>query len=395
MLTFRQLEDAGVPIEEIMGQAMEDIIEDIARRITKMGIVTDSAQWQMSRLEAIGAERDYIMRRLHSALSMSETEIIRIFDEACTRALATDDRIYRAAGYNPIPLADNPYMQQIIRAGLQKTLGEFQNLTNTTANTATLQFENMLDAAYNKVVTGGFSYQQAIKSGVSGLTQKGIASIIYPTGHFDYMDVAFRRALLTGVNQTAAELQLHRMDELGTDLVETTAHYGARTAPMTGPANHAWWQGRWFSRSTKSSKYPDFITNTGYGTGEGLCGWNCRHSFFPVIEGLSDRAYDLDTLRQYNNKMVTYNGESMNLYDATQKQRHIERQIRRWKREDAAMAVAGNTESNPTAKAEFFARSWFAHDKVLEWQAQQRDFIAQTGLGRDYFRERAGAQIVA
>lgn len=394
MLTYRQLEDAGVPIEEIMGKAMEEILEDIARRITKAGLVTDSAQWQMSRLEAIGAERDFIMRRLRRALDLSERELIRIFDEACTRALATDDKIYRAAGYNPIPLADNPYMQQIIRAGLQKTMGEFFNLTSTTANTATLQFERILDIAYNNIVTGGFSYQQAIKAGIRTLAKSGIASILYPSGHIDYMDVAFRRAVITGVNQTAAELQLQRMDELGTDLIETTAHYGARVAPYGGPANHAWWQGRWFSRSSKPSKYPDFITSTGYGTGEGLCGWNCRHSFFPVIEGLSDRAYDLQTLRQYNNKMVTFNGERISIYDATQQQREIERAIRRWKRQEAMFRNSAD-ELEGLKAAEMLNQAERARLKVREWQARQRDFIDQTGLERDYFRERAGAQLAA
>lgn len=379
MLTFRQLDDLPDAVLDIITATEREIINDMARRIAKVGAVTDTAQWQLSRLEAIGAERDYIMRQLNRALGMTEQQLIRLFDEAATRTLATDDAIYRAAGYNPQPLADNTYMQQLIRAGLTKTLTEYRNLTLTTAATATQQFENALDLAYHKVTSGGFSYQQAIRDGVRTLTRKGIAAIQYPTGWVDYLDVAFRRATLTGVNQTAAEVQLRRMDEMGTDLVETTAHHGARTAPGPGPENHAWWQGRWFSRSRQPSKYPDFYEQTGYGTGPGLCGWNCRHSFFPVIEGLSDRAHSIDQLRSLNDRTVTYDGKEMDLYDATQHQRYIERQIRRWKRESGALEAAGV--DNATAK-----------DKVREWQAVQRDFIDQTGLRRDYFRERAGKQ---
>ena len=92
------------------------------------------------------------------------------------------------------------------------------------------------------------------------------------------MDVAVRRAVLTGVNQTTARMQIARADEMECDLVETTAHMGARPEHMD-------WQGRIFSRSGKSRKYPDFVKSTGYGTGPGLCGWNCRHSFFPYFEG--------------------------------------------------------------------------------------------------------------
>lgn len=379
MLTFRQLDDLPDAVLDIITATEREIINDMARRIAKAGMATDTAQWQLSRLEAVGAERDYILRHLNRALDMSEQQLIRLFDEAATRTLATDDAIYRAAGYNPQPLADNAYMQQLIRAGLVKTLTEYRNLTLTTAATATQQFENALDLAYHKVTSGGFSYQQAIRDGIRTLTLKGIAAIQYPTGWVDYLDVAFRRATLTGVNQTAAEVQLRRMDEMGTDLVETTAHHGARTSPGPGPDNHAWWQGRWFSRSRKPSKYPDFYEQTGYGTGPGLCGWNCRHSFFPVIEGLSDRAYSIDQLRQLNARTVTFDGKEMSLYDATQQQRYIERQIRRWKRESSALDAAGV--DNAAAKG-----------KVREWQAAQRDFIDQTGLRRDYFRERAGKQ---
>ncbi len=379
MLTFRQLDDLPNAVIDIIAATERDIINDMARRIAKAGTVTKTTQWQIARLEAVGAERDYILRQLSRALDMSEQQLILLFNEAATRTLATDDAIYRAAGYSPQPLVDNAYMQQLIQAGLTKTLTEYRNLTLTTAATATQQFENALDLAYQKITTGSFSYQQAIRDGIRSLSAKGLAAIQYPTGWVDYLDVAFRRATLTGVNQTAAELQLRRMDEMDTDLVETTAHHGARTAPGPGPDNHAWWQGRWFSRSGKSSKYPDFYEQTGYGTGPGLCGWNCRHSFFPVIEGLSDRAYSTEQLRQLNARTVTLDGKDMSLYDATQQQRYIERQVRRWKREGGAMDAAGLDSS--TAKA-----------KVREWQATQRDFIDQTGLTRDYFRERAGAQ---
>lgn len=375
MLTFRQLDDLPDAVMEIIESTEQAIINDMARRIAKMGEVTDATQWQALRLEAMAVTRDHVVKELSKALNMSEKALIKIFDEAATRAMATDDKIYRAAGYDPLPLADDLYMQQTIYAGLVKTLGTYMNLTKTTANTATQQFERALDLAYSKIKSGAFSYQQAIRDGIKVLTNKGIAVIRYPTGWVDYLDVAFRRATLTGVNQTCAEMQLQRMKELGTDLVETTAHHGARP-------EHAVWQGRWFSLSGLSDKYPNFYTATGYGTGPGLCGWNCRHSFFPVIEGLSNNEYDYDQLRNYNNQTVTYNGSEMSLYDATQQQRYIERGIRHWKREASALDAAG-------------LDNGAAVGKVREWQARQRDFIDQTGLTRDYFRERAGAQYTA
>ncbi|MDL2318078.1 phage minor capsid protein [Eubacteriales bacterium OttesenSCG-928-A19] len=376
MLTFRQLEDAGDAVVRIMAETEQALINDMARRIARLGKVTDTTSLQAQRLALMNTTQETITKELARALNMTEQRIVELFDEAATRALALDDQMFRAAGYEPVPLAENPYLQQLIRAGLTKTLMEYQNLTLTTAKTATLQFERALDLAYKEIASGGYTYQQAIRDGIRTLTRGGIESIRYPTGWVDHLDVAFRRATLTGINQTAAEIQLANISMMGTDLVETTAHPGARP-------EHATWQGRVFSVSGTHALYPDFRRETGYGTGPGLCGWNCRHSFFPFFEGLSDSAYPADKLREYNNKMVTYNDKTMSLYDATQQQRYIERKIRRWKREDNAMAVAGD-----------FDASWKAHDRVLYWQSVQRDFIKQTGLRRDYFRERAGAQVV-
>lgn len=187
--------------------------------------------------------------------------------------------IYRKAGYETVSLSENRQLQKIIAAGLEKTNGLFENLTKTTANTASRQFENALDRAYMQVVSGAFDYNTAVRTAIKNLAQKGIASITYPGGHTDYLDVAVRRAVLTGVSQTTGKMQEQMADDVGCDLVETTAHNGARP-------DHAQWQGKVFSRSGTSKKYPDFKSSTGYGTGAGLKGWNCRHDFFPYFEDM-------------------------------------------------------------------------------------------------------------
>lgn len=145
------------------------------------------------------------------------------------------------------------------------------------------------------------------------------------------------------------------------------AHSGARP-------EHALWQGKVFSRSGTHPKYPDFRSSTGYGTGPGLGGWNCRHSWFPFFEGISDPAYTAAELDEMSAKKYTYNGEKLTEYEAAQKQRAIERNIRRWKREYKAMEAAGLDTSEAAAK-------------LKRWQDKQKDFISQTGLKRQTERE--------
>lgn len=162
------------------------------------------------------------------------------------------------------------------------------------------------------------SLQEAIYNAVSELASQGIKAVTYPSGHTDWADVAVRRAVMTGISQTAGQMQLDLAAEMDCDLVEVTAHMGARPS-------HALWQGKVYSISGKSKKYPKLSTATGYGRGDGLKGWNCRHDFYPFFEGISERA-NLPVDVTENNRQ----------YELSQKQRAMERSIRATKRRLAA-----------------------------------------------------------
>ena len=71
----------------------------------------------------------------------------------------------------------------------------------------------------------------------------------------------------------------------------------------------------------------------GYGTGAGLCGWNCRHSFYPFYEGLSKPAYTDEELEKLNEKNIIYNNKAYSKYEASQMQRALERKVRKYKKQ--------------------------------------------------------------
>lgn len=358
---------------ELYSQVEQDILSNMAARIAAFDLYGPATQWQYQKLIEMGNYRSYIVKSLSSLTGKTEREIKRLLAEAGQETLKFDDAIYRHADLDPPPLAASPALQAVMNAGLQNTMGMFENLTRSTAATATQQFERALDRAWLQASTGAFSHQEAVRMAIKDLSSKGIESITYPSGHVDHLDVAVRRAVLTGVNQTALKLQEARADEMGCDLVEVTAHAGARVG--IGIANHAEWQGKIYSRSGVHPKYPNFREKTGYGTGAGLGGWNCRHSFCPFFEGISEPAYTVKELAGLNAPKYEYNGQKLTEYEATQRQRYIERQIRRWKRENAAMKAAGLDTTESAAK-------------LKKWHDAQRDFLRQTGLKQQYDRER-------
>lgn len=213
-------------------------------------------------------------------------------------------------------------------------------------------------------VEGGDSPRRAIEDAVSRLSKLGITTIDYKSGVSTSVDAALRRHLVTQANQARNDVLWRRMDEWGCDLVYTTAHYGARPT-------HAVWQGKVFSRSGGSVKYPPLVEATGYGTAAGLCGVNCRHRMVPYVEGAS-KLPDTDYSEQERLTGMT-GGE---YYAATQAQRRLEAAIRATKREVSVGEAAG---ADMTA----------CRVRLGELQSKLREHCREHHLRRDYGRELA------
>ncbi|WP_085832867.1 phage minor capsid protein [Clostridium merdae] len=357
----------------------ETITRDIVRRLVKTGGVSSTANWQIQRLQESGLLLDDIIRAVSQMTDASDQQVRGLFEDAGIQALEIDMSIYRAAGLSPPPLRQSLGAMQVLQAGMQKTAGHLKNLSMTTAIASQQTYINAVTLAEMQVESGAFDYMTAIRNAVRSAAESG-TEVLYPTGHRDKLDVAIRRATLTGVTQTASQISEHYADDMGCDLVETTAHPGARP-------EHQAWQGKIFSRSGKHSKYPDFVKSTGYGTGAGLCGWNCRHSFFPFFEGISPSAYPRETLRYYENQTVRYNGKAIKYYDATQMQRAMERQIRATKRELAGYDAGIKSSDSEELKNALTERFQAASVKLSRQKSQMDDFLGQTGMLRQTERE--------
>ena len=358
---------------DMYGLVEMDILSDMARRISTYDYFIPAAQHQLQKLEEMNAVRSDIIAALSSLTGKSQQEIVDLLSEASAEAIADDIEYYTAAEVYAPDKVNSEALHEQLNAGLRQTQQSFFNITGTTANTATKQFELALDRAWTQINTGGFDYNTAIKNAIVDLSSNGLGAIEYKSGHIDNIEVAVRRAIMTGVNQTALKTQETLADQLGVDLVETTAHGGARPS-------HAKWQGKVFSRNGRVTidgvTYEDFRKATGYGTGAGLGGWNCRHSFHPYVPGTS-RAYSKSQLKDFEAKDIEYNGEKYTEYEANQIQRSIEREIRSAKRTVAAVE-AGGEDAGEYRK------------KLRDLQKTYTDFTKQTGIKKQSARTQVG-----
>lgn len=343
MLPPRYLDQMPDAFVQLWQQVEDEILQDVARRIGKMGTLTETANWQLWRYQQTEAVRENVVKLLARYSGKSEATIRRLLKEAATEAMEREDAIYYHYGLDPTPFEESAALNNLLTAGARQTCGTWRNLTATTANTVSGAFERTLDVAWGKVATGAFDYKTAVKQAVDSLADE-MPEITYPSGHTDTLEVAARRAVLTGVNQTAGKLQEARMDEMNVEFVETSAHGGARPS-------HAEWQGRRFHRGGAvdylGKHYPDFEQATGYGTGAGLCGWNCRHTFFAVFPELGDPpTWTEESLQELNARNIEYNGKLYTQYEINQMQRARERNVRKWKKRYLAESAAGVDTTN-------------------------------------------------
>lgn len=381
MISPAKLDKIPTEVVSLVQELQEEIISDICRRFSKANYLTPTAEWELYKANQLNLSYKEVNRRIAKQLKVRERKVQELYTDTVKQALKDDADIYRiAAAMGKLPDSTGAKIDkyfrsasfsQLLSKGLQNSKGQMRNLCNSMAAEANRQLSDAMDLAHLKVISGAFSYNDAIYSAVRSLADKGITSVEYPSGRHDNADVCVRRAVLSSVNKSCCDIQLDLAKEIGSNYVEVTAHIGARPS-------HAEWQGQIYSLVRGDPKYPYFYDATGYGTGEGLGGWNCRHNFFPYFEGI-------DT--PYHTPNFTKN-ENDEYYALTQKQRGYERAVRDSKRQLAALDGARQSAEDPQLRAmldrEFAQRSVTLKNR----EARLDTFIRDNDLQRDNSRVR-------
>nr|DAG22343.1 MAG TPA: minor capsid protein [Caudoviricetes sp.] len=295
------------------------IIEAIMIRLGRgeKYILTSSDRWRIQILQDAGYLLQDITQEIARYTKLQREEVAAAMEEAGVKAMAYDKAVYEAAGITTEALEQSPALVRILQRDYEATMGEWSNMTRTTAEAAQSLFISECDNAYHKVISGAVSYTQAVREAVDTVAQNGVI-VRYPTGHRDTIETATARAVRTGISQASGDISMQRMKEQEWDIILVSAHIGARTGDGgANPGNHLWWQGQFYSRTGQDKRFPPFSL-TGYGTGEGLGGWNCRHSFGPG-DGVNNPYKDIQT------------ADNERMEKLEQRQRALERRIRKTK----------------------------------------------------------------
>ena len=340
--------------DQIELELMENLIAAIKK--TKYGGATE---WRAQMLERMGWYNKKNVAAIARKTGKTQQEIRQIFKDLGLRALTHEETLYQTAfdrgllPTRPVNLAESAAISQILDAAIGNAEC-YLNLVNTTCEEAAKSaYMDVVNKAYIETITGVKDYNTAIRHAVNNLAKNGLATVTYyrkDGKKINYpVDAAVRRNIMTSIGQTTGKMQLARAEEWGCNYMEVTSHFGARPS-------HAEWQGQVYMINGSSNEYKNLAEATGYGTGEGLKGWNCRHDMYPFIPGVSVRGSFPVDLKENEAE-----------YRLTQQQRALEREVRQLRRECVAANGLGD-------KAEFTRKSMELKDK----EAELKDFIVKT-----------------
>ena len=301
------------------------IMEDIVRRIRKTGKITSTADWQINRLRILGYSSEDIEQMLKETLNKSYPEMFELYDKVIDWEYVRNKEVYEQVNAEFIPYEENEELQQITEALIRQSGDDLQNITKSLGfyldygtgekvlTPLAQVYQKYLDAACMDIVSGAFDYNTVIRRVVTQLTNSGLRQIDYASGRANRIDVAARRAVMTGVSQLSGKISEMNAEKLGTEHFEVEWHAGARPT-------HAVWQGRVYSKE-------ELTTVCGLGTVTGLLGANCYHMYYPFVPGISVRNWTDEWLEEQNRKENTpksFNGKEYTLYEAKQRQRQME-----------------------------------------------------------------------
>ncbi len=268
-------------IDELNAWITRDMIRRLMARMDRKEeiFLTGTDTWQAEVYQSAGGHLGDLQNKISEFTKLSDLEVKSIFEDAGIRTYAYDEVFYNNAGIKIPPLLQSESMVRILTDSYQRTNGEIHNFTRTTAQASQKRLINILDETHLKVITGAQSYSAAVREAVNKIAEDQPA-VIYGK-RVDTIETAVLRAVRTGTAQASGNMAMQNMIERDWDIILVSAHLGARYGDGgENSGNHYWWQGKFYSRTGKTADFPLFSV-TGYGTGEGLSGWNCRHSFGP------------------------------------------------------------------------------------------------------------------
>lgn len=385
MFTPEVTEAIPIALEQIFDSLQMSIMTEIVRMLLEAAEIIPSTGYKMSRLYDLGTSKKRIKDIVARTLNLSNKEVENIFTNITESGYNEAENAFTEQGKEFIPYSENEPLQQFVRAVQEQTQNECKNITQSMGfakrqpdgslgfTPVADYYQETLDKAVTEIASGASDYNTVLEKTVTEMTNSGLRTVDYASGHSNRVTVAARRAVSTGLNQVVGKINEENAEKLGTNYFEVSWHSGARPS-------HQVWQGRVYSKEELESV-------CGLGTVTGLCGANCYHSYSPFTPGITPRTYtdeQLDKMNAEENKPVEYNGKTYTKYEATQRQRRLETTMRAQRQKIKLLEEGGADE-----QAIINARA-----RYVKTSDEYVNFSKSVGLSQQWDRVTVGSNTV-
>lgn len=385
MFTPEVAEAIPIALEQIFDSLQMSIMTEIVRMLLEAAEIIPSAGYKMSRLYDLGTSKKRIKDIVARSLNLSDKEVENIFTNITESGYNEAESVFKEQGKEFIPYSENEPLQQFVRAVQEQTQNECKNITQSMGfakrqpdgslgfTPVSDYYQETLDKAVTEIASGASDYNTVLEKTVTEMTNSGLRTVDYASGHSNRVTVAARRAVSTGLNQVVSKINEENAEKLGTNYFEVSWHSGARPS-------HQVWQGRVYSKEELQSV-------CGLGSVTGLCGANCYHSYSPFTPGITPRTYtdeQLDKMNAEENKPVEYNGKTYTKYEATQRQRRLETTMRAQRQKIKLLEEGGADE-----QAIINARA-----RYVKTSDEYVNFSKSVGLSQQWDRVTVGSNTV-
>lgn len=385
MFTPEVTEAIPIALEQIFDSLQMSIMTEIVRMLLEAAEIIPSTGYKMSRLYDLGTSKKRIKDIVARTLNLSDKEVENIFTNITESGYNEAESAFIEQGKEFIPYSENEPLQQFVRAVQEQTQNECKNITQSMGfakrqpdgslgfTPVADYYQETLDKAVTEIASGASDYNTVLEKTVTEMTNSGLRTVDYASGHSNRVTVAARRAVSTGLNQVVGKINEENAEKLGTNYFEVSWHSGARPS-------HQVWQGRVYSKEELESV-------CGLGTVTGLCGANCYHSYSPFTPGITPRTYtdeQLDKMNAEENKPIEYNGKTYTKYEATQRQRRLETTMRAQRQKIKLLEEGGADE-----QAIINARA-----RYVKTSDEYVNFSKSVGLSQQWDRVTVGSNTV-
>lgn len=321
------------------------ILKKVGKALKQIKDVDINKIYQLQQELKYGKDIQDIIKKINKITALNIKDIETIFMEVARKNQQFAKKYYDYKGIEMTPLDENENLKQVVQTYSNKVITKYQSVSNSAGYSLLnmndlliflpiiLAYQNMVDYAILKRYLNDQFFFQDIEVQVKKIARSGLKTYDYENNRAYRIDNILRNDMQSGIRDMTNDLQQRFGEEYGADGIEVSVH--EYPAP-----DHAEVQGHQFTNEEFEKFQNDmdcvdvngviFTADYNGHDRRAIGEYNCYHYVFAILIGVDEPQYsyeDLNEIYNQNDKGFFYEGKHYTMYEGTQLQNRIKREI--------------------------------------------------------------------